>query len=171
MLFRSLSPPQQIQQSNKVDGTTNSTKMKHVIVVPSSNVVSERLEGDTFTGCATRRGDDVEYGNSNSNTSTHCRTEVRRNGNDTKDEIWCNNTVPRIVTDPDAKNNINDDGTWCPVEPDLAFRDALWDRAVWLVSLLILQSISGIILYKNEIVLSNHPSSTCNPLLLCCVIY
>lgn len=49
----------------------------------------------------------------------------------------------------------------CPVEPTISFRAALRDRAYWLVGLLILQSCSGIILARNESLLSNHPVSKC----------
>jgi len=49
-----------------------------------------------------------------------------------------------------------DDGT-CPLEPDITFRDALRDRAFWLVGLLVFQSMSGIILSRNEELLQSHP--------------
>jgi len=45
----------------------------------------------------------------------------------------------------------------CPVEPGISFSDALRDRAYWLVGLLALQSCSGFILAKNEILLQRHP--------------
>lgn len=45
----------------------------------------------------------------------------------------------------------------CPVEPEISFGQALRDRAIWLVGLLILQSFSGIILSRNELLISNHP--------------
>jgi len=48
----------------------------------------------------------------------------------------------------------------CPVEPTVSFGEALRDRAYWLVGLLILQSLSGIILARNEALLSDHPVST-----------
>lgn len=50
-----------------------------------------------------------------------------------------------------------EDGT-CPVEPTVSFAEALRDRAVWLVGLLMLQSFSGIILARNEVLLDNHPT-------------
>jgi len=45
----------------------------------------------------------------------------------------------------------------CPIEPDVSFKDALRDRAYWLVGLLALQSMSGFILAKNEALLQTHP--------------
>jgi len=47
----------------------------------------------------------------------------------------------------------------CPVEPTVSFGEALRDRAYWLVGLLVLQSLSGIILAKNEALLAEHPVS------------
>ena len=46
----------------------------------------------------------------------------------------------------------------CPVEPTISFSQALRDRAYWLVGLLLMQSFSGIILSRNEALLSNHPA-------------
>ena len=45
----------------------------------------------------------------------------------------------------------------CPTEPDVSFKDALRDRAYWLVGLLVLQSMSGFILARNEELLQAHP--------------
>jgi hypothetical protein len=53
-----------------------------------------------------------------------------------------------------------DDNDTCPVEPMVSFVEALRDRAVWLVSLLVLQSGSGLILARNEELLAHHPFST-----------
>jgi len=57
------------------------------------------------------------------------------------DELWCDSL----------------DGDQCPLEPTISFGEALRDRAYWLVGLLILQSLSGIILMRNEALLTNHP--------------
>ncbi|KAG7340353.1 magnesium transporter [Nitzschia inconspicua] len=62
-----------------------------------------------------------------------------------QDDLWC-----------DSLDGENDDGT-CPFEPSISFTEALKDRAYWLVGLLILQSVSGVILSRNEALLSNHP--------------
>jgi len=58
--------------------------------------------------------------------------------------MWCDE-----LTEDDA----------CPVEPFVSFSEALRDRAYWLVGLLVLQSLSGIILARNEALLANHPVS------------
>ncbi|VEU39167.1 unnamed protein product [Pseudo-nitzschia multistriata] len=61
--------------------------------------------------------------------------------NEMKEELWCD-----VL-----------DGDQCPVEPSVSFGEALRDRAYWLVGLLIMQSLSGIILSRNELLLANHP--------------
>lgn len=45
----------------------------------------------------------------------------------------------------------------CPVEPNVSFTDALKSRAYWLVGLLAMQSCSGFILARNEVLLQDHP--------------
>mmetsp|Transcript_184 Transcript_184/g.310 ORF Transcript_184/g.310 Transcript_184/m.310 type:complete len:450 (-) Transcript_184:186-1535(-) len=49
------------------------------------------------------------------------------------------------------------DSDACPLEPDVTFSDALKERAYWLCGLLALQSLSGLILARNEALLQNHP--------------
>eukprot|EP00527_Entomoneis_sp_CCMP2396_P006173 CAMPEP_0198147546 /NCGR_PEP_ID=MMETSP1443-20131203/36508_1 /TAXON_ID=186043 /ORGANISM="Entomoneis sp., Strain CCMP2396" /LENGTH=256 /DNA_ID=CAMNT_0043811931 /DNA_START=318 /DNA_END=1088 /DNA_ORIENTATION=- len=49
------------------------------------------------------------------------------------------------------------EGDACPIEPQISFGQAFRDRASWLVGLLLLQSFSGIILARNEALISNHP--------------
>ncbi|CAJ1942214.1 unnamed protein product [Cylindrotheca closterium] len=58
-----------------------------------------------------------------------------------QDELWCDEL----------------EGDQCPVEPAISFKEALRDRALWLVGLLVMQSFSGIILGRNEALLANHP--------------
>eukprot|EP01041_Mallomonas_annulata_P010768 gene10768-22492_t len=45
----------------------------------------------------------------------------------------------------------------CPIEPKMTFWKSLYDRAIWLVGLLVLQSCSSIILSSNEMLLKKHP--------------
>ena len=45
----------------------------------------------------------------------------------------------------------------CPLEPNTSFLDAMKSRAYWLVGLLAMQSCSGFILSKNELLLQDHP--------------
>ena len=45
----------------------------------------------------------------------------------------------------------------CPIELTLSFVEALKSRANWLEGLLALQSCSGFILGRNEIILQDHP--------------
>ena len=45
----------------------------------------------------------------------------------------------------------------CPIEPNITFLDAMKSRAYWLVGLLALQSCSGFILSRNELLLQDHP--------------
>eukprot|EP00536_Pseudo-nitzschia_multiseries_P011218 jgi/Psemu1/297807/fgenesh1_pm.371_\ len=72
-------------------------------------------------------------GSSSSSSMTAVETE--------DEELWCDDL----------------DGDECPIEPTVSFGQALRDRAYWLVGLLIMQSLSGIILSRNELLLANHP--------------
>lgn len=56
-----------------------------------------------------------------------------------------------------ALEECDEDDDGCPIEPDISFKDALKDRACWLVGLLTLQSMSGFILARNEQLLQTHP--------------
>eukprot|EP00816_Leptocylindrus_hargravesii_P011254 CAMPEP_0196824028 /NCGR_PEP_ID=MMETSP1362-20130617/90115_1 /TAXON_ID=163516 /ORGANISM="Leptocylindrus danicus, Strain CCMP1856" /LENGTH=288 /DNA_ID=CAMNT_0042204139 /DNA_START=107 /DNA_END=973 /DNA_ORIENTATION=+ len=60
------------------------------------------------------------------------------------EEKWCDNVEL-------------DDGS-CPIEPNVSFRDALRDRAYWLVGLLVLQSCSSFFLARNEELLQTYPT-------------
>jgi TolA-binding protein len=148
----------QQQQQQQQHPTTKMGKGHSSVAVPPPppppRLVLERFEGSSFLS---KNKDDIEFGD----TTTATVSAAARNM-DTM-EMWCDTPLTLTTTNGNATTHSDPnryDGT-CPLEPDIAFRDALRDRAVWLVSLLILQSISGIILYKNELVLSNHPSSTC----------
>lgn len=46
----------------------------------------------------------------------------------------------------------------CPIEPTLSFREALRDRAYWLVGLLVMQSCSSFFLARNEDLLTSYPT-------------
>ncbi|GKZ00007.1 hypothetical protein MPSEU_000954100 [Mayamaea pseudoterrestris] len=61
-----------------------------------------------------------------------------------------------IYNDPSLWCDELEDGA-CPLEPSVSFGEALRDRAYWLVGLLVLQSLSGFILSRNEALLENHP--------------
>ena len=68
-----------------------------------------------------------------------------------------------IYNDPTLWCDELEDGA-CPLEPTISFGAALRDRAYWLVGLLVLQSLSGFILSRNEALLENHPfSKFCGP--------
>lgn len=58
------------------------------------------------------------------------------------EELWC---------------DVLDGTDQCPLEPSISFGQALRDRAYWLVGLLCFQSMSGIILSRNEALLADHP--------------
>ena len=137
-------PPQNQVQSSHHRNIYTKTTGNHTTMV----VALERFEGDTLLLPSRNGGDDIEQCSSTNRNNTNHGLEHTPH-----EEMWCDT----LDTHTDTYGS---DGT-CPIEPDICFRDALRDRAVWLVSLLILQSISGIILYQNELVLSNHPSSTC----------
>ena len=61
-----------------------------------------------------------------------------------------------LSTEDECGDNEYDAFT-CPIEPDVSFGDALRDRAYWLCGLLAMQSLSGFILARNEVLLQNHP--------------
>ena len=61
-----------------------------------------------------------------------------------------------LSTEDECSDNQYDAFT-CPIEPDVSFGDALRDRAYWLCGLLAMQSLSGFILARNEVLLQNHP--------------
>lgn len=67
-------------------------------------------------------------------------------GEDKVGEKWCENDEQKL-----------DDGS-CPIEPDVSFRDALRDRALWLVGLLVMQSCSSFFLARNEELLTSYPT-------------
>ena len=52
----------------------------------------------------------------------------------------------------------DEDDNGCPIEPSLTFYSSLFDRGIWLVGLLIVQSLSSFILSANERLLQTHPS-------------
>lgn len=66
---------------------------------------------------------------------------ITMQGEEMETDLWCDDL---------------EDGQ-CPVEPTISFGEALRDRAYWLVGLLALQSCSGFILSRNEILLEKHP--------------
>lgn len=65
----------------------------------------------------------------------------------------------RLLQDGEQEEcDVEDDADGgCPIEPDISFKAALKDRAYWLVGLLTLQSMSGLILARNELLLQTHP--------------
>jgi len=73
------------------------------------------------------------------------------------------NSFPLEVVTDESCNPYEDA---CPLEPTVSFGQAFRDRATWLVGLLIMQSLSGIILSHNEVLLENHPISKWNDLRL-----
>ena len=80
------------------------------------------------------------------------------NGGDSMDgEVLAVGTMAAtMVTGIEKCDDRSDDGT-CPLEPGVSFKDSLMDRAYWLVGLLVIQSMSGFILARNELLLQTHP--------------
>ena len=74
-------------------------------------------------------------------------------------------STPLVDSDDDLCEYNEETNKWtrsssideCPVEPNISFMDALKSRANWLVGLLALQSCSGFILARNEVLLQDHP--------------
>jgi len=101
-----------------------------VAVVTKKAAIGKQLVLETFEGEGLFAGD----------SSSYVYSDELQVG-DESDELWCD-----VL-----------DGEECPLEPSLSFGEALRDRAYWLVGLLIMQSLSGIILSRNELLLANHP--------------
>merc|ERR1719343_130973 len=94
-------------------------------------IVIETFEGEGLF--------DSIVGDASSKSQQYALADMDKNDDD--GELWCD-----VL-----------DGDECPVEPKISFGEALRDRAHWLVGLLIMQSLSGIILSRNEMLLANHP--------------
>ncbi len=83
---------------------------------------------------------------------------LSRESEENDDEFGLSTPVDDDVCEYDDQSN-----KWmsslgeCPVEPNITFVDAMKSRARWLVGLLALQSCSGFILSRNEILLQDHP--------------
>jgi hypothetical protein len=79
-----------------------------------------------------------------------------------EDKLFLDKNVPgediSVYNDPSMWCNADElaNGA-CPLEPDVSFGEALRDRSLWLVGLLVLQSLSGFILARNEGLLETHP--------------
>lgn len=137
-----------------------------------------------------RFGSDRSQHNDNDNPKEHFLIQLKHDNerlqrlvNDLEDENrWLHHEISNKIvleqfegegntimdaTSPYSDNVTNNmwcdelEGGQCPIEPALSFGEALRDRAYWLVGLLILQSCSGIILARNEALLTNHPFSKC----------
>lgn len=76
-------------------------------------------------------------------------SEIPIEDNDEVCEIYDDTTNKWIV----SPSSIGE----CPVEPNVTFMDAMKSRAYWLVGLLAMQSCSGFILSRNELLLQDHP--------------
>lgn len=112
----------------------------------SSTIVLETFEGEGKSSS----GKDVWYKpHENTTDSAPLLTATATNApadasvSEYDDALWC--------------DELDSQGT-CPLEPQVSFRSALKDRAVWLVGLLAFQSCSGFILSHNEALLENHPT-------------
>ena len=102
-----------------------------------ANKNNKRIVLETFEGEGLFDSNDVSsFARGQSNNTYDINDD-----DDDDDELWCD-----VL-----------DGDECPVEPSVSFGEALRDRAYWLVGLLIMQSLSGIILSRNELLLANHP--------------
>jgi len=99
-------------------------------------IILERFEGEhLFDSFSDNQGASLVSSSSSSSSFSPQKDQVE------DEELWCD-----VL-----------DGEQCPVEPTVSFGEALRDRAYWLVGLLIMQSLSGIILSRNELLLANHP--------------
>ena len=103
---------------------------------PEKKTARKRIVLETFEGEGLF---DSITSDASSQSQQYSLADIDQEGDDS--ELWCD-----VL-----------DGDECPVEPRISFGEALRDRAYWLVGLLIMQSLSGIILSRNEMLLANHP--------------
>ena len=79
------------------------------------------------------------------------------------DEFGLSNNSDPLIDEDEVCEYDDTSNKWlnsigeCPVEPNITFLDAMKSRAYWLVGLLALQSCSGFILSRNELLLQDHP--------------
>jgi hypothetical protein len=123
-------------------------EVRYLRAKASTRIVLESFEGENRLLV---RANDYRYDDENNYGSTGTNTMATRTSSKTTGDsaMWC--------------DELEDES--CPVEPMISFTEALRDRALWLVGLLMLQSFSGIILAHNEGLLARHPVSTCPPVL------
>ena len=82
---------------------------------------------------------------------------------DDDDEFGLSNNADPLIDEDEVCEYDDTSNKWlnsigeCPVEPNITFLDAMKSRAYWLVGLLALQSCSGFILSRNELLLQDHP--------------
>lgn len=126
----------------------------------NANVGSGDVESQSFNLGLTNRAfvDDRSRGSSSISTNDSSFSAAARNN--TTISFASSSSAMAIPVPPPPLEECNvdvlADGS-CPLEPDISFKDALKDRAKWLVGLLALQSMSGFILARNELLLQTHP--------------
>lgn len=117
--------------------------------------VAHRIVLETFEGEGKmRRFAELQQHQYDADTRSDSSPSLTWTGEDIMSE-----SEQRLKTDPSIWCDQLDDDEYCPLEPMVSFREALRDRAIWLVGLLIMQSCSGVILARNEALLTNHPVS------------
>lgn len=128
-----------LQQENQIlRMTIKELETENLTLESQRRIVIENFEGE---------GNTIQnpWWNSNGGDSTTDGTLLQTAG-----------MAAAMVTGMEECDERDDDGA-CPLEPDVSFKDALRDRAYWLVGLLALQSMSGFILARNEELLQTHP--------------
>jgi len=143
----------QPQQQQQFDIAMQQQRPRKKSVAPyEQRLILEDFEGEG-TPSVDARGGVVDGWNRRERRYTEPWDDVEGVADD--DEIGLSSSSPE--TDDELCEY---DGTnWgeCPVEPDVTFASAVKSRAAWLVGLLALQSCSGFILAKNELLLQDHP--------------
>lgn len=135
----------------KIKDLEEENQMLHFEV--ANRIVLESFEGEgriRMVAQLQRRPPDTESTYRVSDTSlvgTPGDITLEESYQQTDESMWC--------------DQLDDDDT-CPLEPTVSFTEALRDRSLWLVGLLIMQSLSGIVLARNEELLTKHPVSMSN---------
>mmetsp|Transcript_25514 Transcript_25514/g.62684 ORF Transcript_25514/g.62684 Transcript_25514/m.62684 type:complete len:345 (-) Transcript_25514:286-1320(-) len=144
VLPRKISLPFELSSSSKAEGDLDVLRSENSVLRETIRQLEEENQNlkqrnkivlENFEGESLFRDRDSSMSMSSSDGITLSGDEIAQ------DEQWC--------------DELEDDQ--CPVEPDISFKEALRDRAYWLVGLLMMQSFSGIILSRNEALLGDHP--------------
>jgi cation transporter-like permease len=142
-------------QNDELLKLTTTTGDENEVPMPQQRLILEDFEGEgnPFSAGVTSAATSAVVGTATTTTTLDEGEE--------DDELGLVSTgidEDELCEYDDQTNKWNNNGIGeCPVEPNVTFLDAMKSRAYWLVGLLALQSCSGFILSRNELLLQDHP--------------